>query len=62
MLILNVVIPPPSPPLPLASDSFCPKKFFSLCGLSNKSAADVKKVFEILDNDGSGFIEEEELK
>ncbi|XP_072299528.1 parvalbumin 8 [Eucyclogobius newberryi] len=45
-----------------APDSFCPKKFFQLCGLSKKSAADVKKVFSILDNDNSGFIEEEELK
>uniref|UniRef100_A0A3B4A492 Parvalbumin n=1 Tax=Periophthalmus magnuspinnatus TaxID=409849 RepID=A0A3B4A492_9GOBI len=45
-----------------APDSFCPKKFFQLCGLSKKSAAEVKKVFSILDNDNSGFIEEEELK
>lgn len=45
-----------------APDSFCPKKFFSLCGLSKKSPADVKKVFSILDNDNSGFIEEDELK
>ncbi|XP_051797026.1 parvalbumin 8 [Acanthochromis polyacanthus] len=45
-----------------AADSFCPKKFFQVCGLSKKSAQDVKKVFGILDNDGSGFIEEEELK
>ncbi|TKS91877.1 Parvalbumin, thymic CPV3 [Collichthys lucidus] len=45
-----------------APDSFCPKKFFSTCGLTKKSAADVKKVFGILDNDASGFIEEEELK
>ncbi|XP_008286257.1 parvalbumin 8 isoform X1 [Stegastes partitus] len=45
-----------------AQDSFCPKKFFQMCGLSKKSPQDVKKVFGILDNDGSGFIEEEELK
>uniref|UniRef100_A0A3B5L0G3 Parvalbumin n=1 Tax=Xiphophorus couchianus TaxID=32473 RepID=A0A3B5L0G3_9TELE len=45
-----------------APDSFCPKKFFQLCGLSKKSPQDVKKVFGILDNDASGFIEEEELK
>lgn len=45
-----------------APDSFCPKKFFQLCGLTKKSPADVKKVFGILDNDNSGFIEEEELK
>ncbi|KAJ0057944.1 hypothetical protein NL108_007161, partial [Boleophthalmus pectinirostris] len=42
-------------------DSFCPKKFFQLCGLSKKSAAEVKKVFAIIDNDNSGFIEEDEL-
>uniref|UniRef100_A0AAQ4RIP0 Parvalbumin n=1 Tax=Gasterosteus aculeatus aculeatus TaxID=481459 RepID=A0AAQ4RIP0_GASAC len=45
-----------------APDSFCPKKFFQLCGLTKKSPQDVKKVFGILDNDASGFIEEEELK
>ncbi|XP_008327873.1 parvalbumin 8 isoform X2 [Cynoglossus semilaevis] len=45
-----------------APDSFCPKRFFKMCGLSDKSSQDVKKVFEILDNDASGFIEEEELK
>ncbi|AWP18838.1 putative parvalbumin thymic CPV3-like [Scophthalmus maximus] len=45
-----------------APDSFSPKKFFELSGLSKKSAQDVKKVFGILDNDASGFIEEDELK
>ncbi|XP_077474824.1 parvalbumin 8 [Stigmatopora argus] len=45
-----------------APDSFCPKKFFQACGLAKKSPQDVKKVFGILDNDGSGYIEEEELK
>ncbi|XP_034045370.1 parvalbumin 8 [Thalassophryne amazonica] len=45
-----------------APDSFCPKKFFQMCGLSAKSPQDVKKVFGILDNDGNGFIEEDELK
>lgn len=48
-----------SPPAP---DTFCPKKFFQACGLTQKSPQDVKKAFAILDNDGSGFIEEEELK
>ncbi|XP_051904174.1 parvalbumin 8 [Hippocampus zosterae] len=43
-------------------ESFCPKKFFQVCGLATKSPQDVKKVFGILDNDGSGYIEEEELK
>ncbi|XP_020491948.1 parvalbumin 8 [Labrus bergylta] len=45
-----------------APDSFCPKKFFQLCGLNKKSPQDVKKVFGIIDNDASGFVEEEELK
>lgn len=45
-----------------APDSFSPKKFFQLCGLAKKSPQDVTKVFGILDNDASGFIEEEELK
>ncbi|XP_077413209.1 parvalbumin 8 [Vanacampus margaritifer] len=45
-----------------APESFCPKKFFQVCGLAKKSPQDVKKVFSILDNDGSGYIEEEELK
>ncbi|CAB1342369.1 unnamed protein product [Coregonus sp. 'balchen'] len=45
-----------------APDSFNCKKFFQQCGLTKKSPADVKKVFGILDNDASGFIEEEELK
>ncbi|XP_068606431.1 parvalbumin 8 [Brachionichthys hirsutus] len=45
-----------------APESFCPKKFFKMCGLANKSPQDVKKVFAILDNDENGFIEEEELK
>lgn len=47
---------------PSEQDSFCPKKFFQMCGLSKKSSQDIKKVFAILDNDGSGYIEEEELK
>uniref|UniRef100_A0AAZ3SBW7 Parvalbumin n=1 Tax=Oncorhynchus tshawytscha TaxID=74940 RepID=A0AAZ3SBW7_ONCTS len=45
-----------------APDSFNCKKFFQQCGLTKKSPAEVKKVFGILDNDASGFIEEEELK
>lgn len=58
-LVLLLTLFPISPPAP---DSFCPKKFFQMCGLTKKSAQEVKKVFGILDNDGSGFIEEEELK
>ncbi|XP_018526999.1 parvalbumin beta [Lates calcarifer] len=42
--------------------TFDHKKFFSACGLSNKTSDDVKKAFAIIDQDKSGFIEEEELK
>ncbi|KAK1881216.1 Vacuolar fusion protein CCZ1 like [Dissostichus eleginoides] len=45
-----------------APDSFCYKKFFKLCGLSSKTPQEVKDVFQILDEDNSGFIEESELK
>lgn len=58
-LLLLLTVLPTFPPAP---DSFCPKKFFQMCGLTKKSPQDVKKVFGILDNDGSGYIEEEELK
>ncbi|KAK5885087.1 hypothetical protein CesoFtcFv8_018835 [Champsocephalus esox] len=44
-----------------AADSFDHKKFFKACGLSGKSSEDVKKAFTIIDQDMSGFIEEEEL-
>nr|KAF6375096.1 parvalbumin [Pipistrellus kuhlii] len=44
-----------------AAESFDHRKFFQMVGLKKKSADDVKKVFEILDKDKSGFIEEEEL-
>ncbi|XP_075688447.1 parvalbumin alpha isoform X2 [Rhinoderma darwinii] len=45
----------------LTADSFNHKKFFELVGLKAKSKDIMKKVFEILDQDASGFIEEEEL-
>ncbi|XP_023691426.1 parvalbumin-2-like [Paramormyrops kingsleyae] len=45
-----------------AADSFNYKSFFAKVGLSSKSADDVKKAFAIIDQDNSGFIEEDELK
>ncbi|KAG7243589.1 hypothetical protein INR49_011146 [Caranx melampygus] len=44
------------------ADSFNHAKFFKACGLAGKSADDIKKAFAIIDQDKSGFIEEEELK
>lgn len=54
LMVLNVCVP--------AADSFNYKGFFKTCGLAGKSADDVKKAFAIIDQDNSGFIEEEELK
>ncbi|XP_056262913.1 parvalbumin beta-like [Pseudoliparis swirei] len=45
-----------------AAGTFKHKTFFHTCGLSSKSAEEVKKAFFIIDQDKSGFIEEEELK
>ncbi|XP_075421290.1 parvalbumin, thymic CPV3-like isoform X1 [Ascaphus truei] len=45
-----------------APDSFNHKKFFQTCGLTKKTASQVKDVFRVIDNDESGFIEQEELK
>ncbi|XP_037546694.1 parvalbumin 9 [Nematolebias whitei] len=45
-----------------APDSFCHKKFFQMCGLSSKTPQEVRDVFQILDEDKSGYIEESELK
>uniref|UniRef100_A0A8B9HXG3 Parvalbumin n=1 Tax=Astyanax mexicanus TaxID=7994 RepID=A0A8B9HXG3_ASTMX len=42
--------------------SFEHKAFFAKVGLAAKSADDVKKAFAIIDQDKSGFIEEDELK
>uniref|UniRef100_A0A8D2JKF2 Parvalbumin n=1 Tax=Varanus komodoensis TaxID=61221 RepID=A0A8D2JKF2_VARKO len=50
------------PPSLLAPESFNHKKFFQISGMSKKSSNQVKEIFRILDNDQSGFIEEEELK
>uniref|UniRef100_A0A8C5Q1M3 Parvalbumin n=1 Tax=Leptobrachium leishanense TaxID=445787 RepID=A0A8C5Q1M3_9ANUR len=43
-------------------EKFDYKTFFAKVGLSGKSPDQVKKVFEILDQDKSGYIEEDELK
>lgn len=45
-----------------AADSFKHKDFFAKVGLSSKSADEVKKAFNVIDQDKSGFIEEDELK
>ncbi|KAM6320397.1 parvalbumin, thymic [Podargus strigoides] len=45
-----------------ADDSFNYKAFFTTVGLSNKTPDQIKKVFGILDQDKSGFIEEDELQ
>ncbi|XP_060746608.1 parvalbumin-2 [Tachysurus vachellii] len=45
-----------------AADSFNYKTFFAKVGLSSKSADEVKKAFFVIDQDKSGFIEEDELK
>ncbi|NP_001296768.1 parvalbumin beta-like [Clupea harengus] len=44
------------------ADSFDHKAFFAKVGLKGKSGDELKKAFEIIDQDKSGFIEEEELK
>ncbi|XP_015731985.1 parvalbumin beta-like [Coturnix japonica] len=45
-----------------AADSFNYKTFFVKVGLNSKSKDQLAKVFGILDQDRSGFIEEDELK
>ncbi|KAM4624324.1 parvalbumin beta 2 [Polymixia lowei] len=45
-----------------AADSFNHKAFFAKVGLSAKSLDDIKKAFFVIDQDKSGFIEEDELK
>uniref|UniRef100_A0A8D2JJ73 Parvalbumin n=1 Tax=Varanus komodoensis TaxID=61221 RepID=A0A8D2JJ73_VARKO len=42
-------------------DSFCCKTFFAKASLTGKSKEELSKVFGVIDQDKSGFIEEEEL-
>uniref|UniRef100_A0A8C5S123 Parvalbumin n=1 Tax=Laticauda laticaudata TaxID=8630 RepID=A0A8C5S123_LATLA len=45
-----------------AADSFSCKTFFTKSGLHGKSKDQLTKVFEVIDQDKSGYIEEGELK
>ncbi|XP_044034837.1 parvalbumin 3 [Siniperca chuatsi] len=45
-----------------AADSFKHKEFFAKVGLTAKTPDEIKKAFEVIDQDKSGFIEEDELK
>ncbi|XP_075890765.1 parvalbumin, thymic-like [Nelusetta ayraudi] len=45
-----------------AKDSFNPKMFFKIVGLSKKTPSEIERVFKILDQDKSGFIEQDELQ
>ena len=46
----------------VADGTFDHKKFFATCGLTGKTAEELNKAFDIIDQDKSGFIEEGELK
>ncbi|XP_053327460.1 parvalbumin, thymic CPV3-like [Spea bombifrons] len=44
-----------------APDTFNYKKFFQTCGLVKKAPHEVKTLFQFVDNDRSGFVEEQEM-
>lgn len=59
------VLPPSHPPPPCVCEvpgTFDFKTFFGQVGMTGLSEADRKKLFAVLDQDKSGYIEEEELK
>ncbi|XP_078520336.1 parvalbumin, thymic CPV3-like [Lissotriton helveticus] len=45
-----------------APDSFNHKKFFTTCGMTKKTPCQVKEIFKVVDNDESGYVEEDELR
>uniref|UniRef100_A0A3Q4AHD6 Parvalbumin n=1 Tax=Mola mola TaxID=94237 RepID=A0A3Q4AHD6_MOLML len=46
----------------MACQDFNHKDFFTKVSLAGKSTDDIKKVFSVIDQDRSGFIEEDEIK
>lgn len=62
LLLLLLLLLNPCSALIAADGTFEYKKFFATCGLAGKSGEELKKAFDIIDQDRSGFIEEEELK
>lgn len=42
--------------------TFDHRKFFKDCGLMGKTCDELKKAFDIIDQDKSGFIEKDELR
>ncbi|KAG8433073.1 hypothetical protein GDO86_017378 [Hymenochirus boettgeri] len=42
--------------------SFKPKRFCEICGITKVSDSQLKEIFKVVDDDESGYAEEEELK